>query len=70
MMPYLFAYEQYRAISNDGKNSYVHMLNVPAMRFVPRGGMKLHFIIAFMGQIIMAFVENPEGMKKIYKSVQ
>ena len=70
MMPYRFAYEQYRAISNDGKNSYVHMLNVPAMRFVPRGGMKLHFIIAFMGQIIMAFVENPEGMKKIYKSVQ
>ena len=70
MMPYRFAYEQYLAISNNGQNPNVHMLNVPAMRFVPRGGMKLHFIIAFIGQMMMAFAENPEGMKKIYKSVQ
>lgn len=70
MLPYQYAYNQYLAISNNGQNPNVHMLNVPAMRFVPRGGMKPHFIMAFMGQIIMAFVENPEGMKKIYKSVQ
>ena len=70
MLPYQYAYDQYLAISNNGQNPNVHMLNVPAMRFVPRGGMKLHFIIAFIGQMMMAFAENPEGMKKIYKSVQ
>ena len=70
MMPYEFAYRQYRTISNNGKNPNVHMLSVPSMRFVPRGGMNLHFIIAFMGLIIMSFVENPEGMQRYFKPVQ
>ena len=70
MFPYEYTYDQYMAISNGGKNPKVHMLNVPSMRLVPDGGMKRHFILAFMGQMTMAFVENPEGMQKIYKSVR
>ncbi len=70
MFPYEYTYDQYMAISNGRKNPKVHMLNVPSMRLVPRGGMKRHFILAFMGQMTMAFVENPEGMQKIFKSVQ
>ena len=70
MFPYEYTYDQYMAISNGRKNPKVHMLNVTSMRLVPRGGMKRHFILAFMGQMIMAFVENPEGMQKIFKSVE
>ena len=68
MLPYKYAYDQYLAISNNGQNPMVHMLDVPSMRLVPHGGMNPHFIIAFMAQIIMAFVENPEDLKKVFKA--
>jgi hypothetical protein len=32
--------------------------------------MNPHFIIAFMGLMMMAFVENPEDMKRFYKIVK
>ena len=70
MLPFKYAYDQYRAISNQGQNPLVHMLAVPSMRFVPHGGMNPHFIIAFMGLMMMAFVENPEDMKRFYKTVK
>lgn len=70
MLPYKYAYDQYRAISNQGQNPLVHMLAVPSMRLVPHGGMNPHFIIAFMGQMMMAFVENPEDMRRLYKTVK
>lgn len=70
MMPFQFAYDQYRAISNQGQNPMVHMLAVPAMRLIPHGGMNPHFIIAFVAQLIMAFVENPENLQKIFKPIQ
>ena len=34
------------------------------------GGMNPHFVLAFMGQIMMAFAENPEGMQRLYKTVK
>ena len=70
MIPYELAYDLYRTLSNEGQNPLVHLLQVPSMRFLPNGGMKPHFIIAFMGQIIMAFVEDPEDMRRLYKSVK
>lgn len=70
MMPFEMVYDLYRTVSHDGQNPRVHMLSVPAMRLLPHGGLNPHFIVAFVGQIIMAFVENPEDMQKIYKSVK
>lgn len=70
MLPYKYAYDQYRAISHQGQNPLVHMLAVPSMRLVPHGGMNPHFIIAFMGQMMMAFVENPEDMRRLFKAVK
>jgi hypothetical protein len=70
MVPYEAAHNLYRTISNDGRNPLVHMLAVPAMRFIPNGGMRPHFIIAFVGLLIMALYENPEDMRRPYKSVQ
>lgn len=70
MMPYEMVYDLYRTISNNGQNPLVHMLSVPSMRLLPSGGLNPHFIIAFVGQILMAFVENPEDMRKLYKSVK
>ena len=69
MIPFELAHNLYNLISNGGQNPLVHMLAVPAMRFLPNGGMKPHFIVAFMGQVIMSFVENPEDMRRLYKSV-
>ena len=70
MMPYQVAYNQYLTISNQGQNPNVHMLSVPSMRLVPNGGMNQHFIIAFMGQLIMALVENPEDLQRYFKPVR
>lgn len=70
MLPYQYAYNQYLAISNNGQNPNVHMLNIPANRFASMGGMKPHFIIAFMAQVMMAFAENPESMQSLYKAVK
>ena len=70
MVPYEAAHNLYRTISNDGRNPLVHMLAVPAMRFIPNGGMRPHFIIAFVGLLIMTLYENPEDMRRPYKSVQ
>ena len=70
MLPYQYAYNQYLAISNNGQNPNVHMLNIPANRFASMGGMKPHFIIAFMSQVMMAFAENPESMQSLYKAVK
>lgn len=70
MIPFHIAYSVYQLISNNGQNPNVHMLQVPSMRFLPHGGMNPHFIIAFMGQIMMAFAENPEDMQRRYKTVK
>jgi hypothetical protein len=70
MLPYIHAYDQYRAIGNHGQNQLVHMLAFPAMRLVPHGSMNPHFIIAFMGLLLMSFVENPEDMRRFCKSVR
>lgn len=70
MLPYKYAYDLYRAISHQGQNPFVHMLAVPSMRLVPHGGMNPHFVIAFMGQMMMAFVENPEDMQRLFKTVK
>jgi len=70
MIPYRLAYNLYNTISDGGRNPLVHMLAVPAMRFLPTGDLKPHFIVAFMGQVIMSFVENPENMRRLYKSVR
>ncbi len=70
MIPYAEAYKLYRTISRDGRNPLVHMLDVPSMRFIPSGGLKPHFIIAFVGLLLMALCENPEDMCRLYKSVQ
>ena len=70
MIPFEMVYDLYRTISNEGRNARVHMLSVPSWRFLPRGGMNPHFIIAFVEQVIMAFVQNPEDMCKLNKSVQ
>ena len=70
MIPFELAYDLYRTLSRQGQNPLVHILAVPAMRFIPNGGMKPHFIIAFVGQLIMAFFENPEDMRRPYKTVR
>ncbi len=70
MMPFEMVYDLYRMLSRDGQNPNVHMLSVPSMRLLPHGGLNPHFIVAFMGQIIMALVENPEDMRTFYKSVK
>ena len=70
MLPYKYAYDQYRAISNEGQNPMAHMLAFSSMRLVPHGGMNPHFIIAFMGLLLMSFVENPENMRRICKIVR
>ena len=70
MLPYKYAYDQYRAISNEGQNPMAHMLAFSSMRLVPHGGMNPHFIIAFMGLLLMSFVENPENMRRICKTVR
>lgn len=70
MMPFEMVYDLYRTLSNEGQNERVHMLSVPSMRLLPNGGMNPHFIVAFIGLIIMAFVENPEDMRKFYKCVK
>lgn len=70
MLPYKYAYDQYRAIGNQGQNPLAHMLAFPSMRLVPHGGMNPHFIIAFMGLLLMSFVENPEDMKRFCKTVR
>jgi len=70
MIPYEEAYNLYLTLSRQGQNPLVHMLAVPSMRFIPSGGLKPHFIIAFVGQLIMAFFENPEDMRRVYKSVR
>lgn len=70
MMPFEMVYDLYRSLSNEGRNPLVHMLSVPAMRLLPHGGLNPHFIIAFVGQILMALVENPGDMRKFYKSVK
>jgi len=70
MMPFEMVYDLYRRVSRNGQNPQVHMLSVPAMRLLPHGGMNPHFIIAFVGQILMAFVENPEDMQRLYKRVK
>ena len=70
MMPFEMVYDLYRMLGDGGQNGKVHMLSVPAMRLLPHGGLNPHFIIAFVGQIIMAFMENPADMGKLYKSVK
>lgn len=70
MVPYDAAYKLYLTLSNQRQNPLMHMLSVPAMRLIPRGGLKLHFIIAFVGQILLSLVENPEGMRMFYKPVK
>ena len=70
MIPFEMVYDLYRTISNEGRNARVHMLSVPSVRFLLRGGMNPHFVTAFVGLVIMAFVQNPEDMCKLYKSVQ
>jgi hypothetical protein len=47
-----------------------HMLAFSSMRLVPHGGMNPHFIIAFMGLLLMSFVENPEDMRRLCKTVR
>ena len=70
MIPYELAYDLYRTLSRQGQNPLVHMLAVPSMRFIPSGGMKPHFIVAFVGQLIMSFCEDPQDMRHPYKSVK
>ena len=70
MIPYETAYNLYRTLSDHGRNPLVHMLAVPSMSFLPSGGLRPHFIIAFIGQILMAFAQNPEDMQRFYKLVK
>ena len=70
MMPFEMVYDLYRTLGNEGKNSLVHMYSVPAMRLLPHGGLNPHFIVAFVGQLLTACVENPEDMKRFYKIVK
>ena len=70
MIPFEKSYNLYRTLSNQGKNSKVHMLSVPNPGFLPDTGMSPHYIISFMAQIFMAFEENPEDMRLRYKSVR
>ena len=70
IIPYDEAYRLYHAISDEGKNPNVHMLSIPFPSFLPTGGMMLHLVIAFLGQIQLSFEENPEDMRLRYKSVR
>ena len=70
MMPFEMVYDLYRTLGDEGKNPLVHMYSVPAMRLLPHGGLNPHFIVAFVGQLLMACVENPEDMKRFYKIVK
>jgi len=70
MIPYEEAYRLYLTLSQQRQNPLVHMLVVPSMRLIPKGGLKPHFIVAFMGQLLMALVQNPEDMRRLYKSVK
>lgn len=70
MIPFDGVYNLYRALSNQGKNSKVHMLSVPNPSYLPNTGMPPHYIISFMAQVFMAFEENPEDMRMRYKSVK
>ncbi|MBR3989871.1 MAG: hypothetical protein IKI85_04935, partial [Bacteroidales bacterium] len=69
-IPYEKAYELYRDISDEGKNPNVHMLSIPFPSFIPTGGMMSHLVIAFLGQILLSFEENPEDMQRRYKTVK
>lgn len=63
MVSYELTYNLYRTLSSEGKNSNVHMMSVPFPRFIPTGGMNKHLVIAFLVQVYMAFVQNPEDMR-------
>ncbi|MBR3405827.1 MAG: hypothetical protein IKG92_02870 [Bacteroidales bacterium] len=70
MIPYEEAYRFYLIASQQKQNPLVHMLTVPSMRLIPKGGLKPHFVVAFVGQLLMALAENPEDMRRLYKSVK
>lgn len=70
MMPYEMAYKLYRTVSDQGKNPNVHMLSIPFSRFIPTGGNLKHMVIAFLIQVLIAFKEKPEDMRRLYKSVK
>jgi len=46
------------------------MLSIPFPSFIPTGGMMSHLVIAFLGQILLSFEENPEDMQRRYKTVK
>ncbi len=70
IIPYEEAYRLYRTLSDEGKNRNVHMLSIPFPSFIPTGGMMSHLVIAFLGQILLSFEENPEDMQRRYKTVR
>lgn len=70
MIPYEEAYRFYLIASQQKQNPLVHMLAIPSMRLIPKGGLKPHFVVAFVGQLLMALAENPEDMRRLYKSVK
>ena len=70
MIPYEEAYKLYLNLSNQGKNSNVHMLSVPSFSFIPASGLNPHLIVSFVGQLLTALEENPEDMRMRYKSVK
>jgi hypothetical protein len=70
IIPYEEAYRLYRTLSDEGKNPNVHMLSIPFPSFIPTGGMMSHLVIAFLGQILLSFEENPEDMQRRYKTVR
>jgi hypothetical protein len=70
MIPYEESYNLYLTLSQQRQNPRVHMLAAPAMRLIPRGGLKPHFIMAFAGQLLMTFVEKPEDMRWFFKPVK
>jgi hypothetical protein len=65
MIPYEMVHNLYNTI----KNKNVHLMSVPYPKLIPGGGMHKHLVVAFMVQVYMALVENPEDLYQAFTPV-
>lgn len=70
VIPFAYVEKNYNTLSDYGNNPNVMLAEVGSIGNQPIGGFDPHFIIAFLMQINMACVEEPEDMMKVYKPIQ
>ena len=70
IIPYECVEMLYNTLSDNGANPDIHLANVPPVGKDDFGGFDAHFIIAFIMQLQMACMKEPEDMMKIYTPVK